>query len=91
MQCIFKNKKQIQTHTNTPSITRFGIYIVCFFVFIFVFYLISTNPIDSKSRMDDSTALHSLQKWTLSFCQFLDQWKSLPQNSNETLSATTPL
>ena len=91
MQCIFKNKKDIQTHTNIPSITRFGIYIVCVFVFIFVFYLISTKRINSKSRMDDSSVVHSLQKWTWSFCRFLDQWKSLPQNRNETLPTTTPL
>ena len=91
MQCIFKNKKEIQTHTNTPSIRRFVIYIICFFVFMFVFYLISTKQINSKSRMDDSNALHSLQKLTWSFCRFLDQSKSLPQNSNETLPTTTHL
>jgi hypothetical protein len=74
MQCIFKNKKQIQTHTNTPSIKRNDIYLsilyVCF-IFIFVFCLMSNESIQNLEWMTQAQFIvfknglgHSVDFWT---------------------------
>jgi hypothetical protein len=75
MQCIFKNKKQIQIHTNTPSIIRNDIYMVCMFCFyIYFLFNIQIPPNESIQNLKWMTQAqfivfknglgHSIDFWT---------------------------